>query len=187
MLLLDKLLIIDLECTCWENEEPGNDERQDIIEIGACLLDLATGQVEGADGMIVRPRRSQVSPFCEKLTKITQVMVDHGLEFEDALVRLETQFQASARPWASWGNFDRVCMQAQCRDFGLRYPFSNDHFNLKTLHALHHRLPKAIGLFPAVKRAGLVWTGQHHRGVDDASNTARLAATLFGSGSVPAV
>ena len=180
MLLLDKLLVVDLECTCWEREQPGNDEKQDIIEIGVCLLNLRTGALEDADGMIVRPRRSQVSPFCEKLTKISQSMVDHGLEFEVALQCLQDRFQAAQRPWASWGNFDRVCMQAQCRDFGVAYPFSGDHYNLKTLHALHHGLDKAIGLYPAVKRAGLIWEGQHHRGVDDACNTARLARTLLG-------
>ena len=182
MLSFDKLLVVDLECTCWENEQPGNDERQDIIEIGVCLLDLASGAVEDPDGFIVRPRRSTVSPFCEKLTKISQNMVDAGLEFEAALEILRERYQSTHRPWASWGNFDRVCMQGQCRDFGVEYPFSGDHFNLKTLHALHHRLPKAIGLFPAVKRAGLVWQGQHHRGVDDACNTARLVHRLFGPG-----
>jgi inhibitor of KinA sporulation pathway (predicted exonuclease) len=179
MLQFDKLLIIDLECTCWETEVPGNDERQDIIEIGACLFDFATGNIEDADGFIVRPLRSTVSPFCERLTTISQAMVDHGLDFPVALDLLRTRFQSEQRPWASWGNFDRICLQGQCRDYGLDYPMSSDHFNLKTLYALRQGLPKAIGLYPAVKRAGLVWEGQHHRGVDDARNTARLVPLLF--------
>jgi inhibitor of KinA sporulation pathway (predicted exonuclease) len=179
MFRLDKLLVIDLECTCWENEQPGNDERQDIIEIGVCLFDLHNATIEEAEGFIVRPRRSSVSPFCERLTKISQAMVDAGMDFADALDLLRQRYQSTERPWASWGNFDRVCMQSQCRDFGLDYPFSPDHFNLKTLYALRNGLHRAIGLYPAVKRAGLVWEGQHHRGVDDACNTARLLPGLL--------
>jgi len=179
MLQLDKLLVIDLECTCWEHEQPGNDERQDIIEIGICLFDLQLGRIEDADGLIVRPTRSTVSPFCERLTKISQAMVDLGLDFEQALAVLRERFLSPQRPWASWGNFDRHILQGQCRDFGFDYPMSPDHFNLKTLYALRHGLPKAIGLYPAVKRSGLVWEGQHHRGIDDARNTARLLAGIF--------
>lgn len=179
MLQLDKLLVIDLECTCWENEQPGNDERQDIIEIGICLFDLERGVIEDSEGLIVRPTRSTVSPFCERLTKISQAMVDDGLDFEQALAILRERFQSSIRPWASWGNFDRHVLVGQCRELGHDYPMSPDHFNLKTLHALRHGLPKAIGLYPAVKRAGLVWEGQHHRGIDDARNTARLLRTIL--------
>ncbi|MDE3009264.1 MAG: exonuclease domain-containing protein [Pseudomonadota bacterium] len=179
MLELDKLLVIDLECTCWEHEVAGNDERQDIIEIGICLFDMQRGAVAAADSLIVRPTRSTVSPFCEKLTSISQAMVDHGLDFQDALAILRERFRSASYPWASWGNFDRHVLMQQCRDFGLDYPMSADHLNLKTLYALRMGLPKAIGLYPAVKRSGLQWEGRHHRGVDDARNTARLLACIF--------
>ena len=33
MLQLDKLLVLDLECTCWEEERPGNDERQMLVDL----------------------------------------------------------------------------------------------------------------------------------------------------------
>ena len=184
MLELDKLLVLDLECTCWEHEQPGNDARQDIIEIGICVYDVTTGAVEASEGLIVRPRRSSVSAFCERLTGISQAMVDQGMDYADALEILRSRYRSTERAWASWGNFDRHCLQAQCRDFGHDYPMSPDHFNLKTLYALHHGLPKAIGLYPAIRRAGLVWGGRHHRGVDDACNTARLLPQLLGTRAV---
>lgn len=183
--LLDHVLVIDLECTCWEREAPGHDERQDIIEIGACLVDPRTGEIADADGFIVRPRRSTVSPFCERLTGISQAMVDHGLEFEVALVHLRERFGSLQRPWASWGQFDRVVMQGQCRDFGVEYPFSNEHFNLKVLHALRLGLPRPMALYRAIQQAGYVWEGQHHRGVDDARNTARLVPWVMGIQAPP--
>lgn len=176
---LDKLLVIDLECTCWEGEQAPPDERQDIIEIGVCVFDLKHGKVEDSDGLIVYPTRSRVGPFCERLTGISQAMVDHGLEFAAALEVLRARFGSQERPWASWGNFDRQILQAQCRDFGLDYPLGADHLNLKTLFALKQGLPRAIGLYPAMKRAGLAWEGRHHRGVDDARNAARLLACVF--------
>ena len=180
MLQIDKLLVLDLECTCWEEERPGNDERQDIIEIGICVYDVGTGAIEDSAGLIIRPLRSAVSPFCERLTGISQAMVDEGMDFVQALDILRTRFRSAERVWASWGNFDRHCLQGQCRDFGHDYPMSPDHFNLKTLHALRHGLTRAIGLYPAVRRAGLIWEGHHHRGVDDARNTARLLPQLLG-------
>ena len=39
---LDRILVIDVEATCWEGDPPPDQERE-IIEIGLCILDVATG------------------------------------------------------------------------------------------------------------------------------------------------
>ncbi len=68
---LDKIIVVDIEATCWENKVPEGME-SDIIEIGICLLDIHTGEISDNRGIIVRPERSTISPFCTELTTITQ-------------------------------------------------------------------------------------------------------------------
>ena len=41
--ILDKIIVIDLEATCWEGDPPPGQESE-IIEIGLCILDVATGE-----------------------------------------------------------------------------------------------------------------------------------------------
>ncbi|QYS89362.1 hypothetical protein [Flavobacterium davisii] len=42
--LLDKILVVDIEATCWEGKLPEG-MISDIIEIGVCLLDVQTGEI----------------------------------------------------------------------------------------------------------------------------------------------
>ena len=60
---LDKIVVVDLEATCWEGKPPENME-SDIIEIGVCLLDVHTGEITDNRGIIVIPERSTISDFC---------------------------------------------------------------------------------------------------------------------------
>ena len=36
----DKLLVVDLEATCWEGYNAPAGQKNEILEIGVCLLDL---------------------------------------------------------------------------------------------------------------------------------------------------
>ena len=53
---LDHLLIVDVESTCWEGPPPPGQESE-IIEIGLCLLEVASGQQQGKRSLLVRPER----------------------------------------------------------------------------------------------------------------------------------
>lgn len=75
---LDKVLIVDVEATCWENGIPEGQENE-IIEIGLCLLDVASWQPQDKRSIIIRPEHSTVSPFCTQLTGITQEQADQGI------------------------------------------------------------------------------------------------------------
>lgn len=81
---LDKILVVDIEATCWDGPNPAGMEN-DIIEVGICLLDIHTGEITNNRGIIVKPERSVVSPFCTQLTTITPEMVDEeGISFKEA-------------------------------------------------------------------------------------------------------
>ncbi len=132
---LDYILGIDVEATCWQGEPPPG-QRSEIIEIGLCLLDVATlARVEWRS-ILVRPARSTVSAFCTELTTLTQANVEGGVPPGQACQSLAQEYQAAARLWASYGDHDRQQFMRNCDEFGIAYPFGPGHLNVKTLLAV---------------------------------------------------
>jgi inhibitor of KinA sporulation pathway (predicted exonuclease) len=175
---LDQILVIDVEATCWEGGPPPG-EISDIIEIGVCPVEIATGRRLDVASILVRPERSQVSPFCTALTTITPEQVAAGVPFADACATVAGQYGARDRVWASWGDYDRRQFERQCREMGVEYPFGPTHLNVKTLFALAAQLPHESGMAAALDHLRLPLDGTHHRAGDDAWNIAAILATLI--------
>lgn len=177
--LLDKIVVVDVEATCW-NGNPPDGMTSDIIEIGVCLLDVHSGEISGNRGIIVKPERSTVSDFCTELTTITPEMVaTEGLAFKDALKILKTDYDAQSRIWASYGAYDLKQFQRQCSDLNLGFPFEPSHINVKSLFAVKHKLHHETGMAGALQLLGLPLEGTHHRGVDDARNIAKILYSIL--------
>jgi inhibitor of KinA sporulation pathway (predicted exonuclease) len=175
---LDKVVVVDLEATCWRGPPPEGQE-QEIIEIGVCLLDVATLERTEKESLLVRPTRSEVSAFCTELTTLTAEMLARGMSYGAACNAMMKKYQTRQRVWASWGDFDRKIFERQCAAFGTPYPFGPAHLNVKSLYALVNGLREEIGLAEAVPRMGMVMEGTHHRGVDDAWNIAGILGRLL--------
>jgi inhibitor of KinA sporulation pathway (predicted exonuclease) len=173
---LDHVLVIDVEATCWEGSPPSGQENE-IIEIGVCTIDVRGRRREERESILVRPRRSRVSPFCTQLTTLTQADVDQGIPFEEASRLLRAKYHSDQRTFASYGDYDRNQFERQCRSFGVKYPFGPTHLNVKNLFALCRGLPHEVGMDAALGMLGLPLEGTHHRGGDDAWN---IAAVLLG-------
>lgn len=176
--LLDLLLVVDVEATCWEGETPTGQENE-IIEIGICMLDVATGQRLEKRSLLVKPERSRVSPFCTQLTTLTQEQVDQGISFAEACAILQSDYLSRERVWASFGDYDRAQFERQCRARQIEYPFGARHINIKTLFALCYGLSREVGMARALEIAGIPLEGTHHRGGDDAWNIAALMSRLM--------
>ena len=167
----DLILVVDIECTCWEKLPPPGMET-DIIEIGICTLDVKTRVRVERRSLIVKPERSTVSPFCTKLTTLTQEQVEGGMPFVQACNILRYEYQSHKRVWASYGDFDRQQFERQCAAMGVTYPFGASHLNVKTLYTLIRSLRHDVSMADAVRLLGLPLEGTHHRGGDDAWNSA---------------
>jgi inhibitor of KinA sporulation pathway (predicted exonuclease) len=175
---IDQIIVVDLEATCWEGSPPPGQE-QEIIEIGVCALDVATGRRSEKRSILVRPERSTVSPFCTRLTTLTQEQVEQGVSFTEAIETLRQEYRPAERTWASYGDYDRIKLQQQCEQRGVSYPFGRTHLNIKNLLAISLNLPGEVGLDRAVEMLGLPLEGTHHRGDDDAWNIAAVLAVLL--------
>ena len=170
---LDKIIVIDLEATCWEGDPPPG-ESSEIIEIGLCVLDVATGHREPARALLVKPEHSGLSPYCQKLTTITPEMLENAPNLPEACAILREEYHSESRTWASYGDYDRLMLAAQCDARAISYPFGRSHINVKNLFALQMGLEREVGLQKATSMLGLPFEGTIHRGMDDAWNIAAI-------------
>jgi len=176
---LDRVLVIDVESTCWEGPPPRG-QISEIIEIGLCLVDVERLMRVEKRAILVRPQVSEVSEFCTRLTTITTQMAASGMSLEQSLDLLRNEYHAEDRVFASWGDYDRNQFRRNCDYFRLKYPFGPTHWNIKTLFALAHGLPREVGIDSACEILGRPLEGTHHRGVDDAWNIAGILCDLLG-------
>lgn len=177
------LLIVDLEGTCWETNPPPN-QFHEIIEIGWALVDLESVPPRHVRSgtVLVKPVRSEVSPFCTKLTTITAELLDsEGVSLKEAFETLVSDVGSKEYSWSSWGAYDRNMIKRQCKVFGLESPFSPIHYNIKDLFKeLYPNLNGGYGMtnaFAAVCDGPI--EGTHHRGGDDAKNIGTILGKLI--------
>ena len=175
---LDRIVVVDIESTCWEGPPPTGQESE-IIEIGACLLNPVTGERTEKESLLVRPRISSVSDFCTRLTSLTPDQVAGGLSFQEACSVLVQRYRSRERVWASYGDYDRKQFERQCGREGIDYPFGSRHINVKTLLALACGLEHEVGMSGALDRLDLPLEGVHHRGGDDAWNIAAILSRIL--------
>ncbi len=175
---LDKILVIDLEATCWEGDPPPG-QSSEIIEIGLCVLDVANGERSVPRGILVKPQRSILSEFCIQLTTLTPEMLAGGVNFSAACEMLKGEYQSHLRTWASYGDYDRLMFSKQCEVWGIPYPFGPSHINVKNLLALQLGLRREVNLQRGTKLLGLSFEGTIHRGVDDAWNIAAVLSRML--------
>ncbi len=174
---LDKIVVVDVETTCWEKRQKG--QIMEVIEVGVCLLDIGCGGITDKQSILIKPVYSEVSDFCAKLTTLTQEVVDTGIGFREACLKLEDEYHTKERVWASYGDFDRRQFERECRLKNVPYPFGSRHINAKTLFAIKHRLTEEADMDKALSLLGLELIGTHHRGADDAYNVAHILYTLI--------
>lgn len=188
--ILDKVIIIDLESTCWEPYDAT--QVSEIIEIGYCILkreqyfmpcskiplDGVIWSVEEKGTYIVKPKNTKVSEFCTQLTSLTQEDVDKGVDLLEALQDMKDKFKLPRMTWVSWGDYDR---KQFIRELGYSTycSFFGTHINLKNMFSLMEGHPKEYGMAEALVLSGRTLEGRHHRGIDDAYNIGKIWSWLF--------
>lgn len=173
--------IVDIESTCWDKpEDKPTNEQNEIIEIGIVALDVQSLQIVDKDSILIKPQFSTVSPFCTKLTTITQDLLDkEGISLKAALELLKGKYKPHMRTWASYGDYDREEFKKNCQRIGEENVWGKTHLNIKNLLALHKGLKREIGMAEACALLGIPMTGTHHRGLDDAENIAKIYAKVI--------
>jgi inhibitor of KinA sporulation pathway (predicted exonuclease) len=193
--LLDAILVVDVEATCWKDASAPEGQTSEIIQIGLCELMVKTQTIDRSINLIIKPTRSVVSEFCTELTGLTQDIVDQGITYLDAYEIMVCDFKSKKRTWASFGDYDHYMFEKMSKlctmQFplgGIKYPFGPRHINVKNLVALWRQFGKEYGMLGTLTKLGLKHVGKHHDGLDDAKNIASiLAYILWGKSSPPEV
>lgn len=168
------LLILDCKTTLWENtkEQPAG-HTNDIICVDVAVVDTAKNEVIEHEIIYVKPKKSKVSPYCEKLFGLPQSKLDaDGISFEQAYRRLRVHYMSRDRLWASWGRYEKYSLDKQCKLLGLENLFTTTHFDIQHLYSLMTGLTtesNCITIETAIKNTDLKYT----------DNNAYNAATLY--------
>lgn len=177
----DIILVVDVECTCWEKPVRNcteNTNTMEIIEIGICSVDTNSLSIAAPKSIMVRPQHSTVSKFCEGLTGLRQEDVDLGITFPEACEILKTEYRSEWTCIASWGAFDCTQFHKDSKLHGLEYPFGRTHLNVKQLYSMWKNCG-GRGLGKAIRQLGMEFKGVQHRGGDDAYNVARILVEII--------
>lgn len=179
---IQKINFCDIECTCWPDGKlpDGRNQRDlmEIIEIGIVQLDTKTLEIEKKESYLIIPVEmglSGITEYCTSLTGITQQkIISDGLALDYALARMMSEFKTAKYEWMSWGDFDRLQVEKECKRKGLQYPFKQNHTNFKYWFSLLTNQNVQRNVEGALDFLGLKFEGSPHSGVDDAYNVARM-------------
>jgi len=173
-------LVIDLEATCDEDHRLPS-RQMEIIEIGAVLVDGRTLEPVAEHQTFVKPVRHPVlTPFCTRLTSITQADVAGAPGFPQAIRQLARFLEGRDALFCSWGDYDKNQFEQDARHHRVSLPFRGRHLNLKKRFSAELGEETRYGMAGALRRVGLTLRGTHHRGIDDARNIARLLPWCLG-------
>ena len=174
-------LVIDLEATTDDGGWPL--EEMEVIEIGASVVTRAGREVDHFQRFIRPARRPLLTPFCRKLTRITQANIDGAAPLPLVWEQFERwlgQHGPKLEAWASWGDYDRLQLEQEWQQKQLNSVLAHlPHLNLKQQFAHARQLKRPLGLNSALQLAGMQFNGQQHRALEDARNTARLLPLIL--------
>lgn len=172
-------IVFDLEATCWEGAPPN--QVREIIEIGAIKLN-AFGEPLGSFNQFIRPVVNPIlSPYCKELTGIEQNQVQRAAKFTRVIDLFFEWSDLFEEPYLllSWGKMDVTLLQNDCALHEVDADWLQTYIDMKSQYKSIRKLRKPIGLKKALTREGFEFDGQHHRAIDDATNTVKLFLKYF--------
>lgn len=164
-------IVFDLELVKRFRKE----QLSEIIEIGACKIQLATGAMLDEFQIYTLPKNGVFSKSTRSFINMSEQDAQQAVPFADG-IRQFAAWLGDDYYLCSWGTDDRVHLISQC---------VRDHIPLDWLrnyNDIQRPIGKLLtgggknqlGLKNALALAGIEPTGKAHRGIDDALNTAGL-------------
>jgi len=175
---LKHIVVVDVESTCWDGRPPRG-QKSEIIQIGICTVDIKRLKKIDKRSILIRPKNSEISEFCTKLTGLEYSGFSSAVDYKSAMDVLMYQYRSDMNPWASWGDYDRRMFEIMASLHKEAYPFGSRHLNLKTLFAVSHGLDREVGMEKSFEITGNKMEGRHHDGADDAWNIATILIELL--------
>lgn len=183
----DRVLVVDLELTCWDGPPPEG-ERPEIIEIGIAEVDLKRDEIVRTASLLTRPTASRISDFCSAFTGIDDAaMRRDGISFVDACHLMRKTYGSTSKLWLGWGS-DDVLFDREVRAKEARDPQSHCYLDLCQVQEYILAGGRRLSLDEALAVEKMERSGSSHRALHDAIDTARLYLSWrerFGLGYLP--
>ena len=173
---LDKVIIFDMEMTCWEDLPPTG-ETSEPIQIGIVEWNPTTLKVERTEDIFIKPKLSRISECCTNLTGINHHMTKKARPLHEVCNSLRKHYGGIRKPWMAWGD-DKTALQEACSKLGAALPFEGPYIDLGLMWTILYGSAKSVGLRKAMTLSGLEFIGTPHRALDDAINTTKLFAHM---------
>ncbi len=170
-----KILSFDLEL----NQAPTGAK---IIEIGACVGDILTGEILESYSAFVNPEEKLVDHII-LLTSITQQQVDAAGTLLAAYQGMEALAarHACQRMPIVWGGGDGATLRKELPP-ETPWSFGRRELDVKAVFQAYEMAvgeKVQAGLAKAMTRLGLAFKGRKHRAIDDANNTFLIYCALL--------
>ena len=180
---IEYYLVLDFEATCDESKTP---KPQEIIEFPVLKVNAATMAIEGTFHTYVRPTAHPIlTPFCTRLTGITQEMVNgkpsllEVLNMFDQWMVTEKLKDNTNICFVTCGDWDlKTMLPIQCKHLEVDVPlYFRKWMNIKKAF-LSITGSRAISMVHMLEQLGLTLEGRHHSGIDDSKNIAKILKEL---------
>ncbi len=190
------IAVLDFEATCDDRANKNtsfNFNQLEIIEIPLALVSLEDRAVVASFNSFVQPVKQPVlTPFCTKLTSITQAQIDEAETIDIVSVKLDAWLRnhgvnAKNMLVATCGDWDLKTMwpkQVHASGGMLATPeYFKRWCNIKKVFREATGV-KSKGMLHMLAHYGIDHVGHHHRGVDDVKNLCNLVLTMVDAGVV---
>ena len=157
-------VVFDLECTCWEKNDP-HKQFHETIEIGAVLLNKHFEVVNEFNKFVHPTYFPTLSNYCTTLTTIVQKDTDAAEGFENVFkyfLKWIENINHKDLTLVSWGQFDIDQLRRDCDRNNVNFNLDKYvHINLKNVFAKTFKC-KRCGLKKALSKSNILFEGIPH-------------------------
>jgi inhibitor of KinA sporulation pathway (predicted exonuclease) len=172
----NRVLFLDTESTCWRGVPPDGFDNE-IIQFGIVELDVASLQIIRSKSYYVKPKKYEISLYCQNLTGITDdVIRTRGRRYDHVLNTIINDFSPHNKITYAWGSDESIITKA-CNQFVMANPFTTMlDYGIQFKHLINQK--ENVSLSNALKMVGLQFSGNMHDAEIDAQNLANLYAQI---------
>lgn len=146
----------------------------EIVEIGACKVDLSTRQVTGSFQIYIMPGSGYFSKSTRSFINMTKEDAAGAVPFKTG-IRQFADWIGSDSYLCSWGKDDKLHIVNECVRKNVPLGWFRNYNDIQSqIGRLLTDQKSQMGLKNALALAGIEPVGKAHRGIDDARNTAEL-------------
>lgn len=147
----------------------------EIVEIGACKVDLNTKEIIDTFQIYILPRSGYITKSTRKFINMEKEALKSSVSFQLGIEKFK-EWLGQDYFLCSWGNDDKTHFLDQCTRNKIDLAWLKNYNDIQKQigKIVNGESKNQLGLKSALEIAEIEPVGKAHRGIDDAINTAQL-------------